>query len=177
MRLARPDLVVLAGLPGVGKSAVAHATAGLLGCTLVSVDPLEAAMWRAGISHDAPTGLAAYVVAEAVAEGQLRLGGPVVVDAVNDHPAARQQWQDLATRTGATLAFVEVRLADRSEHRRRLEGRVRDLDGFPEPRWSEVESRRAAFESWTEDRLRVDASEPVGRVARRIIDALTPRQP
>ncbi|MFJ6112818.1 AAA family ATPase [Agrococcus sediminis] len=172
--LGEPALIVLAGLPGVGKSAVAESTAAALRCTLVSVDPLEAAMWRAGVPRDAATGLAAYVVAEAVAEAQLRLGGAVVVDAVNDHPAAREQWRALAARTGALLLFAEVLLEDRAEHRRRLEQRVRDLDGFPEPTWAEVESRRAAFDEWADDRLRLDASLPVGRLTSRIAQALAP---
>ncbi|UOW01154.1 AAA family ATPase [Agrococcus sp. SCSIO52902] len=167
-------LIVLAGLPGVGKSAVAASTAAALGCTVVSVDPLEAAMWRAGVPRDAATGLAAYVVAEAVAEAQLRLGGAVVVDAVNDHPAAREQWRALAARTGALLLFAEVLLEDRAEHRRRLEQRVRDLDGFPEPTWAEVESRRAAFDEWADDRLRLDASLPVGRLTSTIAQELAP---
>ncbi|NUS77369.1 MAG: AAA family ATPase, partial [Streptomyces sp.] len=66
-------LVVMAGLPGTGKSSVAEALGRALAAPVVSVDPIEAAMWRAGVGRDQPTGLAAYVVAEAVADGVLAL--------------------------------------------------------------------------------------------------------
>jgi hypothetical protein len=76
-------LVVMAGLPGAGKSAVAEELARALGCAVLSVDPVEAALWRAGVGKDEPTGPAAYVVAEALAAEQLALGRDVIVDAVN----------------------------------------------------------------------------------------------
>src|SRR5215469_8216574 len=77
-------LIVMAGLPAAGKSAVAEGLARALGCAVLSVDPVEAAMWRAGVDRDQPTGLAAYVVVEVVAAEQLALGHDVIVDAVND---------------------------------------------------------------------------------------------
>jgi predicted kinase len=119
-------LVVMAGLPGAGKSAVAQELARALGCAVLSVDPVEAAMWQAGVSRREPTGLAAYVVAEALAAEQLALGHDVVIDAVNGVEPARDQWRRLAERAGAALRFIEVRCSDEEEHRRRLEGRARD---------------------------------------------------
>ncbi len=133
-------LVVLAGLPGSGKSAVADAVGHALGATVVSVDPVEAAMWRAGVARDQPTGLAAYVVAEAVAEHQLALGRPVVVDAVN---------------------AVAVTCPDRSVHRARLEGRRRDLPGFPEPTWADVVRLEDDLAPWTDPRLELDSTRPL----------------
>lgn len=39
-------LIVMAGLPGVGKSSVGEALARKLAAPVVAVDPIEAAMWR-----------------------------------------------------------------------------------------------------------------------------------
>ncbi|MCM2416283.1 AAA family ATPase [Streptomyces sp. RKAG290] len=86
----------MAGLPGAGKSSVAEALARRLAAPVVSVDPIEAAMWRAGVARNQPTGLAAYVVAEAVAGGVLALGQTVIADAANAVEAAREQWRSLA---------------------------------------------------------------------------------
>ena len=72
-------------------------------------------MWRAGIAREQPTGLAAYVAAEAVAEGCLHAGTSVVVDAVNAVEDARQAWRDLAARTGEQLRIIEVICSDRSD--------------------------------------------------------------
>lgn len=154
-------LIVMAGLPGSGKSTLADALARQLGVPVLSVDPVEAAMWRAGIDRGQPTGLAAYVVVETVASGLLGLGQSVIVDAVNDVPEARRQWAQLAERHGVPLRYVEVRCPDVAEHRRRLAGRRRGIDGFPEPSWSSVEARRPGLEAWREDRLVVDSTTSV----------------
>lgn len=153
-----PVLIVMAGLPGAGKSTLADALARRLGVPVLSVDPVEAAMWRGGVDRGQPTGLAVYVVVETVASGLLELGQSLIVDAVNDAPEARQQWAQLAERHGAPLRFVEVRCPDVAEHRRRLAGRRRGIEGFPEPTWSSVESRRTALEAWRGDRLVVDST-------------------
>ncbi|WP_225847582.1 ATP-binding protein [Streptomyces sp. HPF1205] len=135
-------LIVMAGLPGSGKSSLAEALGRRLAAPVVSVDPIEAAMWRAGVARGQPTGLAAYVVAEAVAGGVLALGQTVIVDAVNAVEAARDQWRSLAGRSGVPMAFIEVVCSDPLVHRRRLEGRSRGIDGFPEPTWEAVERLR-----------------------------------
>ncbi|MCI1020570.1 AAA family ATPase [Microbacterium sp. C5A9] len=153
-------LIAMAGLPGAGKSAVAGEVARALGCALLSVDPIEAAMWRAGVARDQPTGLAAYVVAEDLAREQLLIGNDVVIDAVNDVEAARGQWILLAGELGQPLVFIEVFCSDVDEHRRRLAGRRRGIVGFPEPPWEAVLDRRAGFDSWTDARLRVDSMRP-----------------
>jgi predicted kinase len=165
-------LVVMAGLPGAGKSAVAEGLAWALGCAVLSVDPVEAAMWRAGVSRCEPTGLAAYAVAEALAAEQLALGHDVIIDAVNGVEPAREQWRRLAGRTGSLLRFIEVRCSDEEEHRRRLEGRERGIDGFPEPPWESVRARRADFEHWRDDRLVLDSTLPLADNLRRALDHL-----
>ncbi|NUS17238.1 MAG: ATP-binding protein [Streptomyces sp.] len=150
-------LIVMAGLPGAGKSSVAEALARRLAAPVVSVDPIEAAMWRAGVARDQPTSLAAYVVAEAVAGGVLALGQTVIADAVNAVEAAREQWRSLAGRHRVPVAFIEVVCSDPVVHRQRLEGRFRGIDGFLEPTWEAVERLREKFVPWTDQRLVLDA--------------------
>ena len=156
-----PMLIVMAGLPGSGKSAVAGEVARTLACALLSVDPIEAAMWQAGVARDQPTGLAAYVVAEELAQEQLLIGNDVIVDAVNDVEPAREQWRSLAARLDEPLAFVEVFCSDEQEHRRRLTGRRREITGFPEPTWGSVIERRKGFTDWDDDRVRVNSMRPL----------------
>jgi predicted kinase len=153
-------LIVMAGLPGAGKSAVAEDLARSLGCAVLSVDPVEAAMWRSGIAKDQPTGLAAYVVVEVLAADQLAVGHDVIVDAVNAVEPARDQWRRLAERAGSLLRFIEVRCSDEREHRRRLEVRERGIEGFPELSWESVQSRRAGLSDWRETRLVLDSMRP-----------------
>jgi predicted kinase len=158
MSATTPPLVVFGGLPGTGKTTIARAAAARLRGAFVRVDEVEAAMWRAGIGQEQPTGLAAYVVAEAIAEGCLRAGTPVIVDAVNPVEEARRGWRELAQRVGAALRVVEVVCADSAEHRRRVEQRRADVDGHEVPTWQQVTSRE--YEPWSEERLVLDTSSP-----------------
>jgi predicted kinase len=157
-------LIVMAGLPGAGKSAVADAVGRALDATVLSVDPVEAAMWRAGVGRGEPTGLAAYLVVEAMAAHQLALGRTVVVDAVNAVEAARAQWRLLAGAAGVPLRFVEVVCSDATLHRGRLEGRQRGLEGFVEPTWESVQQVRQEFAPWVDRPVRVDSVRPLGEV-------------
>ncbi|MDP1788707.1 MAG: AAA family ATPase, partial [Rhodoglobus sp.] len=91
-------LIVMAGLPGTGKSTIGQVVASRLGIPVVSVDLIETAILKAGIDADQPTGLAAYLVAEALTERLLSVGGSAMVDAVNAVTPAREQWVSLANR-------------------------------------------------------------------------------
>ena len=154
-------LIVMAGLPGSGKSAVADGLARVLPGQVISVDPIEAALWRAGIDRDQPTDLAAYVVAEAIADASLALGGIVIIDAVNAVEPARGQWRTLAQRHGAGLHFVETVCPDHDLHRSRLAARRRHIEGFPEPTWPDVLRRMEEVEPWHDERLVVDTTAPL----------------
>ncbi|MFI0511160.1 AAA family ATPase [Streptomyces sp. WSLK1-5] len=150
-------LIAMAGLPGAGKSSVAEELGRKLAAPVVSVDPIEAAMWRAGVTRSQPTGFAAYVVAEAVASGVLALGQTVIVDAVNAVEEAREQWRSLAARHGVPVVFIEVECSDPVVHRQRLEYRSREMEGFYEPTWEAVERRREEFAPWADERLVLDS--------------------
>lgn len=150
-------LIVFAGSPGSGKSTLARALGRDLTAPVLSVDPVEAALLRSGVDRDQPTGLAAYVAVEAMAAEVLSLGQTVLVDAVNDAAEAREQWRNLAERQGVPLVWIEVVCSDPDLHRRRLEGRRRDLPGLPEPTWASSEARRPGLAAWTDQRLVLDS--------------------
>ena len=149
-------LIVIAGLPGSGKSTAADDLASALECAVLGVDQAEAAMWRAGISQSGPTHHAAYLVVEALATEQLALGHDIIIDAVNGPEEARAQWRLLAERSQATLKFIEVLCSDERLHQRRLADRTRRIEGFPEPTWAGVLRRRNEFPAWTDHRLTLD---------------------
>jgi len=130
-----------------------------LRAAFVRVDAIEAAMWRAGVQGDQPTGLAAYVVGNTVAAAALAAGTPVVVDAVNGVGVARDGWAATAGEAGAVLRFVEVVCADPVEHRRRVTERFTngpDSPGLPVPTWEEVVA--VDWEPWDEPRLVLDST-------------------
>jgi predicted kinase len=154
-------LLVVSGLPGVGKTTVAAAVARSLDGVHVSVDVVEDALLRAGLPSGRATGVAAYEACAAVAEQNLELGRLVVADAVNDSDAARETWRRAARQAQARLHFAVLEPPTADEHRRRLVGRTRGLTHVPEPTWCEVRRRSAAYEAWTDAVLTLRASEDV----------------
>ncbi|MBR1144049.1 ATP-binding protein [Bradyrhizobium sp. AUGA SZCCT0431] len=157
-------LIVLAGLPGSGKSTLAEGLSRHFSLPLLSVDPIEAAMWRGGLSRD-QTGIAAYEVAHALAAEQLRLNHSVLIDAVNPVEAPRTAWRKLAAKYRADLKIIECICVDQAIHRRRIDARIRNIDGMAEIDWARVEQRRAEYEAWTDARLTLDTSaEPPERL-------------
>lgn len=153
-------LIVMAGLPGSGKSTMADDLGRALNCAMLGVDQAEAAMWRAGVNPSGPTHHAAYLVVGALAAEQIALGHDVIVDAVNGPEEARAQWRDLAVQTGAELRFIVVECGDDRVYRDRVEHRTRSINGFPEPTWEGVLRRRADFPPWADKRLTIDSVNP-----------------
>ena len=96
-------LVLMGGLPGVGKSAIADALGERLPATVISVDEIEAAMLRSGIERSFETGLAAYNAGATTAAHQLRLGLAVIADAANYLEVGRQIWCAAAERADADI--------------------------------------------------------------------------
>ena len=159
--MADAVLIVLSGLPGAGKSAIADAMGERLPATVLSVDPIEAAIWRCGIPPSFETGVAAYEIGAVLAEHQLRLGLSVIADAANYLEVGREMWRGPASRAGVPLRVIEVVCSDPDVHRDRLARRERGIDGFPEPTWDDVLARKAEAEPWTEERLVLDTVLPL----------------
>lgn len=167
VRTSEPQLIVTAGLPGAGKSTIAEVVGNRLGLPVVSVDPIESAILGAGIDRDQPTGLAAYLVAETIADAVLAGGAGVIVDAVNAVEPAREQWLRLAARQNVPVKFLEVVCSDPELHRSRLAARDRGLPHFAEPTWHAVEQSIDEWESWSGSsaavpRITLDSVQPLG---------------
>lgn len=151
-------LVVLSGLPAVGKTSVAVTVAERAGSVHLSVDMVEEAILACGLPSGWQVGVAAYEATRAMAEQNLRLGHDVVIDAVNDSEEARQTWRTAAARTGTDLEFVYLVISDIEEHERRLSARDRGLTYVREPTWSDVQRRRADYAAWSDEILEFDTA-------------------
>jgi predicted kinase len=164
-------LIVLSGMPGTGKSAVAEGIGRARGAPVLSVDPIESAILRSGVPRSFETGLAAYVVAEAIADSCLAAGLDVVIDAVNSVEPARSMWRSLAEKHDAPLAIIVCVLDDEAIHAARLAGRERGL-ALPEPAWADVRARRAEWTPWPEPHLTLDAMDSVAANVARALEHL-----
>ncbi|WP_147918913.1 AAA family ATPase [Ruania zhangjianzhongii] len=167
------ELIVLSGLPGVGKTSVATTVALGIGAVHLSIDAVEEAMLGCGLPTSWQVGVAAYETARAMAVLNLRNGHDVVIDAVNDSEEARQTWRTAAEAADARLAFVHLVVADAQLHEERLRGRDRGFAHVREPTWEDVEQRRAGYAPWTDEHLELDtAARSVDQTAREVIAQL-----
>jgi predicted kinase len=149
-------LVILSGLPGVGKTAIARELASQVGAVHLRIDSIEQAM-RSSQGLSVSLDDAGYRVAYAVAEDNLRTGLTVVADSVNPIQLTRDAWVEVAARAGVRAIEVEVQCSDVDEHRRRVEARIADLPGLSVPTWEEVLSREYA--PWNREHLVLDTAD------------------
>lgn len=151
---ATPTLIVLGGLPGVGKTTFARALARRTPLAHIRVDTIEAALVDSGMA-DKITGPEGYAVAFRVAGDQLALGMSVVADTVNPLPATRDGWRDVAGRHDARVVEVELGCSDRALHASRVGDRETDMPGLTVPTWQQVVDRE--YHPWSPD-IRLDTA-------------------
>ena len=117
----RPAVVLLMGLPGVGKSHVARLLCARLGAAHVATDELRSRLFIAASYTDAEN-RAVFGAAEALVDGLLAEGHRVVVDATNLRARDRAPVEGVAKRRGVPLTYVLV-TAPEADVRARLEAR------------------------------------------------------
>ena len=152
-----PTLIVLSGLPGSGKTVLAEGLARALLIPIIEVDTIEAAMWSADLDKDS-TALAAYAVAQALADENLRFRLSVIVDAVNPVEAPRAALRNLARKHRVNFKVIECICADETILRQRIESRVHNAAAERSLTWKALLQRRAEYEAWTDPRLVLDTS-------------------
>lgn len=159
-------LIVLSGLPAVGKSTLARALAARTRAMWLRIDTMDQAIWASGT---APEDLRdwTYRAAQALAADNLALGQDVIADCVNPVKVARAGWSAAAAHTGARICLIEVVCSDGAEHRRRVETRPGEVEGLVLPSWAHVQDRE--WEPWDEPVVRLDTS---GRTVAACVDEL-----
>lgn len=157
-------LIVFSGLPGTGKSVLAEAVGRELGIPVFAKDWLEATMVRCEFvpaNESRPLGSVSYELLTVLAERQLVLGQSVILDSVTSTESIRSTWKHLAGKYEAKWRVIECICSDESIHRARLETRQRGIPGWHELDWSEVARVNSYYFPWREDRLVLDAVQPL----------------
>jgi predicted kinase len=154
--------VVLAGLPGSGKSTVAEGLRSRTGCVVLESDAIRALLFkRPDYSADESRRLFA-AIHEAIA-ALLADGASAVLDATNVAESERAPLYEIAERAGARLILLQVTAPDR-EVRRRLG--LREANGGGASTANEIvyERMRSRVEAMQRPHRLVDTSKETGPV-------------
>jgi predicted kinase len=152
-------LIIFSGLPGTGKSTLAEAVGKALEIPVFAKDWLEAALLRSGLkptSADKSLGYAGYELLTVLAKRQLMLGQSVILDSVAASRTIRDTWLSLTEQYNADYRVIECICSNESLHRSRLKQRQRNIPGWHELEWSEVERVKQYYFLWEEERLTLD---------------------
>ena len=107
----KPALIVVMGLPGVGKSHCARLLSGRLGAAHVASDELRSRLFIAASYADAEN-RAVFAAATALVDDLLGDGHRVVVDATNLVARNRAGTVEVARRRGIPLTYVRITASD-----------------------------------------------------------------
>ena len=185
-----PALVVIAGLSGTGKSAVAAALHARIGFVHINSDMVRKRL--AGVPVDAPARPSAYdagIYAPELsvrtyqtmldeAASALAAGRGTILDATFQLRTGRDAARALAQRHGVPFLLVECR-CEEAEVRRRLQRRVEKGRGASDADWNVYVEQRRRFEAVAADEeadhLVLDTEAPANELAPRIETELVKR--
>ncbi len=157
-------LIVFSGLPGTGKSTWAESLAKQSGIPVFAKDWLEAVLLQNGLQpvlKGKSLGFVGYELLTVLAERQLMLGQSVILDSVAATLTIRKAWKELSKQYHADWHVVECICSDETIHRSRLGIRKRNIAGWHELGWADVEKVKQYYQPWSEDHLVVDMARPV----------------
>jgi len=162
-------LIILAGLPGCGKTTIAKHLARQLGAMHVRIDSIEQAIRDSGMFQQPEVG---YRVGYAVAEDNLRVGQTVIADSVNPLAVTRNAWLAVATRAEVSAIEIELKCSNENEHKQRVETRTTDIPGLRLPVWQDVVSRD--YQPWNRAHIVVGTA---GQSVEQTLEVLRPELP
>ena len=156
-------MIIFSGLPGTGKSTLAETVGRQLGIPVFAKDWLEASLISSGLgSNDdlKQLGFAGYELLTVLAERQFMLNQSVILDSVASTQNIRTKWFQLAEQYGAERLVIECICSDERIHRTRLKDRRRNIPGWHELEWADIEKVKQYYAAWEEEHLVLDMVNP-----------------
>lgn len=149
-------LFIFGGLPGTGKTTIAKKLSKKLRAIHLRIDSIEQTIVRSGKMKMPEIEGLGYSIAQSVAIDNLNSGLSVIADSVNPLKITRDDWMNVAIKTGKPFLEIEFICSDTKEHKNRVENRIIDIPDLVLPTWQQVIDR--IYEPWEREHLTIDTA-------------------
>ena len=153
-------LIIMAGLPGTGKSTLSYLLARHLRAAHIRIDTIESTLKNLNMK----VGHAGYGIAFGLVRDNLEVGQTVIADSVNPVDETRRLWREVAEGASVPFREVEIVCSDVDEHRERVVARraayLATSEGkasnWQPPAWKTVVERYV--DTWTTEHVVLDTA-------------------
>ncbi|UCE98258.1 MAG: ATP-binding protein [Dehalococcoidia bacterium] len=168
--MAEPVLVLISGLPGVGKSFVRRRLADRLPSVVLESDSLRKILFSQP-DYSKTESERLFKAIHLLAERYLKAGFCIIVDATNLTEYRRQYFYNIAKRAQVQLIIVSVK-APPSLVKERLAARVKNQDDKSEADWEVYKKMKPLVEKITRKHFVVDTSTEITSVIDKIMSEI-----
>ena len=153
MKLGKPILFILSGLPASGKSTLAKLISKEYNAFYLRIDTIEQSLRDL---CDLDVQGEGYRLAYRIANDNLDLKHHVVADSCNPINLTRQEWEKVAIQNKCLYINIEVICSNKREHEKRCETRDNEVAGLRLPTWDEIQNRE--YDVWESDHIKIDTA-------------------
>jgi predicted kinase len=151
-------LILLAGMPGSGKTTLARMISRELRLPVFSKDRVQRVLRDHHLALE-NTGDGYYIILD-TADEQLGLGVSVILDATFPLDHFRMVASEMAARHHAKFCAIYCHCSDDEVWRKRMEHRVQYVPGWKPVGWEDVLRMRSYYQPWGSNALAVDSMIP-----------------
>ena len=149
-----PQIIIIGGVPGAGKSTLASALSRKLNIPVFNKDLLESVIVQNGLVPVSELNGVGYELMEKLALTEVEMGRSLILDCVASLGRVKKYWNSFDV---DLVKYIECVCTDEALHKLRLESRVRNIKGWYELTWADVVSIKENYEPCFTARLKIDS--------------------